>query len=441
MKKYSQFNSLLPYENQYFLYNSYQQKTIFLEEELKELLEAAIHEGIDNLKEVHPSFFDYLVESGFVVDSSFDEVQQVKDISKKIDENTDFFLLTVNPTMNCNFKCWYCYETHIKDSKLGSSVLDSIQSFITKTINKENIKFFSLAFFGGEPLLYFEKNVKPLVEHLKRENDHSNKMIHVSFTTNGYLINQDFIDYFNSVDIKPHLQITLDGYKDEHDKVRFVSKKKGSYDEIVKNIIFLANNEFPVNVRINFTDENLSNSSKIVEDFKEVSEEAKEKYLKFDFHRVWQNNQIDDLDKTLHEIRAQFEIWGLRTNSNNSPNNIQNSCYADKRNSATINYNGDLFKCTARDFLTENRGGYLSEEGDLIWENDYLERRMEAKFSNKPCLSCRIMPLCNGGCSQHAMEYKEANDEYCIYQGDENEKSKIVYTKVEEIINAELQEA
>jgi uncharacterized protein len=110
---------------------------------------------------------------------------------------------------------------------------------------------------------------------------------------------------------------------------------------------------------------------------------------------------------------------------------VTNSCYADKKNSAVINFNGDIFKCTARDFTNVKREGYIDVKGEVIWENDSLNRRLNAKFNNKPCLSCRIMPLCNGGCSQHALDHLGV-DEYCVYSFDEKEKDKIVTLKFEE---------
>ena len=119
-----------------------------------------------------------------------------------------------------------------------------------------------------------------------------------------------------------------------------------------------------------------------------------------------------------------------------TPDNVRSSCYADKRNSAVINYNGDLFKCTARDFTTAKRAGYINESGDLIWEDNYLERRMNTKFKNKPCLSCRLLPICNGGCSQHAMEAEESQTEYCVYYGDDRLKDDIVISKIKSIVEA-----
>jgi uncharacterized protein len=440
--KYSQFNSLIPYQGKYALYNSYENKVIFLDSHLKEILDAAKNEGVNELDNVHPDFYNYLTENNFIVDSNFDEIEKVRVKTKIVDENETSFLLTVNPTMNCNFKCWYCYETHIKDSKLEYSVLDAIKLFINKTLSKEKINFFSLSFFGGEPLLYFKKNVIPLIDHLQIESIKSSKLFSITFTTNGYLVNEDFINYFKAKNIHAHLQITLDGYREEHDKVRFVSKTKGSYSEIVNNIKkLLMNNNFLVTLRINFTSESIHNCFKIVDDFEDIPLYIRKNKLLIDFHRVWQDGQLDGTNLYLDENIEKIKEKGFVTNAIYSADNVANSCYADKRNSATINYNGDLYKCTARDFLTENRVGYLTEEGDLIWENDHLNKRMDSKFQNKPCLSCKIMPLCNGGCSQHALEHLEKGTEYCVFSGDEGEKDKVVTTKIQSILDGIVQEA
>ncbi|MDD2960797.1 MAG: hypothetical protein PHR45_01790 [Muribaculaceae bacterium] len=40
-------------------------------------------------------------------------------------------------------------------------------------------------------------------------------------------------------------------------------------------------------------------------------------------------------------------------------------CYGDLRNSAIVNYNGDIYKCTAVDFAKEQRDGYLSEKAKI----------------------------------------------------------------------------
>lgn len=432
--KYSQFNSILPYGDLYALYNTFEGKVILIEPDLKELRLASEKEGIKSLKAVHPTFYQYLITHGFLVKNALDEVEAVKRISKDVDESLEHFHLTVNPTMNCNFKCWYCYETHVKNSRLQVDIIDKINRFISKRLLEKELKHFSLAFFGGEPLLYFRKNVVPIIEYLLLECRKRRKSYHISFTTNGYLINQEFIDYFLSHDIRCYFQITLDGYRAVHDKVRYVNQRRGSYFKILNNVKQLIRNKFHVRLRINYTDKNLADTYKIAEDIADVDPVAIKHYLLIDYHRVWQNQRIDDLDIVLQRNIDRFREKGFEVNNNFSPNNVTNSCYADKRNSVVINYNGDLYKCTARDFKPDNSVGYLDDEGNLVWRDHHLEKRMNAKFKNPPCLSCRLLPICNGGCSQHALENEGNNEGYCIYSFDEAEKDKVVRTKINETL-------
>ena len=106
-------------------------------------------------------------------------------------------------------------------------------------------------------------------------------------------------------------------------------------------------------------------------------------FLLVDLHRVWQDSKNDGIPKIVDDNIEKIKIVRIPV-IHNSPNNVLESCYADKRNSAVINYNGDIYKCTARDFTSENRAGFLNEEGEFVWENNYLERRMDSNSKNKP---------------------------------------------------------
>jgi uncharacterized protein len=428
--KFSQFNSIVPSENQYVLYNSFQQKVILLVPELYDLLISSIN-SIDKINEYHPVFYQYLVHHKFIVENSADEVKEVITLRNNIDENEKEFILFINPTLNCNFKCWYCYETHIKHSKLDDLIIERIKKFILNIFkNNSVLEIFSLSFFGGEPLLYFKKNVIPIIDYFFVQCKNHRVQPSINFTTNGFLINRGFIDYFKKHDYKPSLQITLDGYKDEHDAVRNTNGISGTYNKIIKNIRLLIENRFFVRVRINYTDKNIHNAVKIINDFLNISQKIKDNYLVFDFQRVWQNKCGSNVDEVLNNTISNFRKRCFNVDFEHSFNNLTDSCYADKRNSVVVNYNGYIYKCTARDFNKKNREGYLDENGYLIWEKNSLEKRMNAKFKNNRCFSCKIFPLCIGGCSQQAIENKGVD--YCIY--DESEKDNIIKDKIEKIL-------
>ena len=76
-----------------------------------------------------------------------------------------------------------------------------------------------------------------------------------------------------------------------------------------------------------------------------------------------------------------------------------------------INYNGDIYKCTANDFLPEKKEGILNSNG-VITYNSLYEKRMKAKYALKPCLECNILPICMI-CTQKRL--KMINEEKCIY--------------------------
>ena len=426
--KYSQFNSVVPYDNEFLLYNSFTNNYLVLMPLLKDLLMAAKEEGVDELKNVHPSFYNALSEGKYLVDNAEDEVEKVKEISKTIDLSDQAYKLTINPTMNCNFKCWYCYETHVKGSRMSKDIISRTNRFVTNTARESNLKHFTLSWFGGEPLLYYEDIVLPIMEHFNKACKEEKIAGGIGFTTNGYLINEAMANSFKEQSVE-HLQITLDGCEEDHDLIRYVSKSRGSYKEIIRNIKLLLRYNIGVTMRINYTLKNIEKCIGILHDISDLST-TERGFLTVDFHRVWQDKGEDEFNLVKTVVNT-FQFAGFGVNSHYAPDNVRNSCYADKKNSATINYNGDVFKCTARDFTTKAREGYIAENGSIVWENDSLNRRLNAKFNNKPCLSCRIMPLCNGGCSQHALDHLGKED-YCVHSFDEREKDKIIISKFEQ---------
>lgn len=105
-------------------------------------------------------------------------------------------------------------------------------------------------------------------------------------------------------------------------------------------------------------------------------------------------------------------------------------CYADKENTVIVNYNGDLFKCTARDFMREKREGVITSEGELIWNTKYSER-MAIKYGNDTCKQCLIYPLCHAGCSQVKMESASLG---CLRGYTEAQKEQVIRTRIDWLI-------
>lgn len=175
-------------------------------------------------------------------------------------------------------------------------------------------------------------------------------------------------------------------------------------------------------MRINYTPENIDSLSSLIDYIVDFADNSTLSLLTVRFHQVWQtteidlSSRIDELIEVLisHGIRALKPIF----------NNVYNPCYADFKNGALINFNGDVFRCTAIDFLNTQRDGFLTSDGEIIWENDSLQRRLDSRINNTACDSCRIQPICNGGCSQKALSALDTKS--CLLGFSEERKDQII---------------
>lgn len=427
--KSSQYNIFFPYNNLVVGYNSLENDYIFIQPELYKIYTKVLSEDISKLERIHPEFWDLLKSKNFIIPIDKDELEEVKKLVHSIDFNSEHYHLMINPTMDCNFRCWYCYETHMKGSKMEEQVIESIKKHIAKKLSSDTVKYLTISWFGGEPLLYFRQVVLPILEFANDYTTEKNISFNSNFTSNGFFINDKMLESWKKLKVDS-IQITLDGHRDRHNKVRHSRGNRGSYDRIIDNIKKCLKSEIYVYCRINISKDTLSeNIYEIINDFSDVPSSERD-FLEFSFHQVWQERT--NLRRDILNIIDKFNKNAFKTQYNMYNDTVRNSCYADKMNHATINYNGDVFKCTARDFKTENREGFLNENGDIEWNEKY-KRRMNIKFKNEICLTCNILPICNGSCSQMALE--KYGSEYCIHSFSEDIKIEIIKNKLEEIFN------
>lgn len=370
--------------------------------------------------------YESFVKGGFIINDNIDEIECVKKMSQEEDLRNDVFMLIVNTTLNCNLTCWYCYEQKSLTSEIKEETLSRIKS-LTANICAD-FKKLHLSFFGGEPLLKFSKTVKPLIEYAESKSNETGCKLYISFTTNGTLLTPNVISYIKNKEV--HFQITVDGDRLSHNKTRCFKNGKGSYDIILKNIFKLLRDHHSVTIRINYTDENIDSAINLINDIKRNTNETDRNHLRIALHQVWQNTSMD-LTEQVEKLKNDFLAAGIKT-SLPLFDNVRSSCYGDKKNSVVVNYNGDLFKCTAIDFMNTKRDGYLDHEGNLIWENGSLNKRLNVKFTNEPCLKCRILPICNGGCSQKHL-YNNGKD-FCVFDFSEKKKDKVILEKFDNYI-------
>lgn len=427
--KYSKYNSILQLSDSLsVLYNSKEDKSIIISNSKTNLLKFSPEQLANQDSEI----YNNLIQINAIVANDKNELQEVIELGKQIENNDEYYKLIINPTMGCNFSCWYCYESHIVGSKMSKSNVDKIIKFIDNILlEKPNLKTFDLAFFGGEPLMYYSKVTRPIIDYYRTKYEiHKNINFEISFTSNGYLLSDIILNHLIEKNDYKHFQITLDGNREEHNQVRVAQKEEGSYDVIIESIRRLLENGLEVVLRVNYTALSAYSVGDILSDISHFTD-ANKRNFSIDFHRVWQDKEeVADIDEFIDSIKESFENSNFRVVRNDIVENFKKPCYADKENEVVINFNGDIYKCTARDFSKENSYGFIDDNGKLNW-NDKIKIWRKLKIQSKACQSCRILPLCGGGCHQINLELLGTDS--CQMGYSEEKKDEIILTRLENL--------
>ncbi|UCH93067.1 MAG: radical SAM protein [Candidatus Aminicenantes bacterium] len=100
--------------------------------------------------------------------------------------------LTFIVTDDCNFNCTYCFQKKEKKT-ITNTTIETAVDFFYPFFNNNKIH---IGFYGGEPLLAYEK-IEHAVLLLLEKNKTGNKKIEFSVTTNGSLLTEKMLDFFN----------------------------------------------------------------------------------------------------------------------------------------------------------------------------------------------------------------------------------------------------
>ena len=416
--KYSKYNYIIHLSNSKLLFNTASDGLIVISPELYSILQNT--ENPDSIGKIHPTFYKSLVDKKFIVENDKDEYQAVLEAIKK-ETDSKCYHITVNPTLACNFRCWYCYQSHIAQSYMNDSILSATLLFIRNVLKDDATERIVLSFFGGEPLLYYNRIVRPIIESSLSYSEEIGKRIDYYMTTNGYLLSQKVVDDLARQNVTVDFQIPIDGDEDTHNKTKFLTNGKGTYDVIKANIFNAVEKGFPVTIRCNYTKDNIKSFKRVADDFKSLSNREN---LELHFHKIWQERENAELSALFQNVIEYVRCTGFKVIDNSGQKGL---CYADKERSITINYDGSLYKCTARDFKDSNRVGFLNESGVPVYNSNY-DKRKNCKYKSTLCRECIIFPICMQTCSQNVLE--SANSNECVGDNSDSNIKKTILSRI-----------
>ncbi|MGM0124417.1 hypothetical protein IGI37_001794 [Enterococcus sp. AZ194] len=323
-------------------------------------------------KSFSSDFIEKLIEKGYLIRENVNENDLLRGLYLETIGSTELELIIL-PTLECNFRCKYCYET-FEDGQMLSSVQEAVVKFVEMNINKYSRVH--VEWFGGEPL-----EGLPVIEYI------SNKIIDIcrkkgkpyssSMTTNGYLLSEKIFRKLLKYKILDY-QLTIDGLKKIHDYQRPLLKGDDStFDKIIENLLSIKKNitrkGFNITIRTNFSKELIQYISFYKEYF--ASRFGEDNRFTFFARPVmdWGGEQIKSFEGHIYQENKM--IHNIYNNIINSSDKLRYTfgeflnpcggvCYASKKNSFVIAPNGLVYKCTL-DFVTnpEAKIGKLIDNG------------------------------------------------------------------------------
>ena len=131
-------------------------------------------------------------------------------------------------TNQCPLACPYCFEDR-DTQKMSFETARATLDFIHRVENVQH----GFTFFGGEPTVEWDSIIVPLIEYSKA----SNQPTRFNMTTNGFLLNQNRIDWL--IENKIEFMYSMDGGKETQNINRPTNRNGESFDVVSQNILYI----------------------------------------------------------------------------------------------------------------------------------------------------------------------------------------------------------
>ncbi|MFZ1780514.1 MAG: radical SAM protein [Enterococcus aquimarinus] len=323
--------------------------------------------------------------------------------------------VTIAPTMECNARCYYCFEKGARRGTMSEMTADKVASFLIEHCTEKKIY---IAWFGGEPLM-----APDIISQISNRLSESGIEIESTVTTNGILLDENMVKNLK-VWNTTRVQITVDGIDDEYNKVkRYTIQCHNPFETIMKNIELTIRSGISVHLRVNYksTDpfkvketmsylhnrfgqnENLYlygvpldlPEIKGYSEFDEKEGEIFLNVLDYSLKRGYENDELnfaalrvsEDYNKALGELML-------------SP--FPAPCFMVNKDRYVIDDAGNLYKCQKHLGKEQFRCGTVFDNVD---KNEIFNYYSTQKVHDDNCVDCKMFPICQGGCNANRLLY------------------------------------
>lgn len=314
--------------------------------------------------------------------------------------------VTLHLTTACNFNCNYCYAS--KNAN-GMSMTDEIAKKSIDFAVHSMANNLGVIFFGGEPLLK-KDIIKKTVTYCKQlESDNHNKFnFHYKITTNGLLLDHEFLKYAS--ENKIIISLSIDGVQESHDLHRITNDGKPTHHIISSKISSLLSYQPYANALMVVSPENVDNYYKSV---KYLIEQGFIYIIaSLNYAGNWTDKHLSKLKKqyqliakyykklTLEEKKFFFSPFEMKLSTHIKGKDILCTDCHLAQTQVSIAPNGDIYPCVQ--FVQDAISNVDFVIGDVFNGFDQERRKqvyLKSQTINHNCDICAIKSRCNYKCS------------------------------------------
>jgi len=410
--KLSYYNHLFECDDRCYLYNVLSTAIV----ELNRATFDAVKEGL--LQDVDEETRAGLVRLGFLVDSDKDELFQYQYFydSVRYERSASVLHFTFIPTYSCNLACPYCLQGGAKAAKtISEGGVDAILKFIANAIkNPRNdvrpAKMYA-TLYGGEPMMA-KAQLAHFCEGAKMLAEEAEIPVEFDMTSNMTLLDDQMIEMIAKYKI--HVQASVDGTREQHDKRRIKYDGTGTYDIIESNLkkLVSAGLRDLITIRLNIDSESVDVAEAT---FAEMTRYSDDVYFAFLTSYKGVNDGYGDKCVTpdcysTMAVRRFNQIVAKHGRKVAQPFGKKAPCAINCENKYWIDCELNVYKCELLVKMPECRVGYLTEDGEFHQEPALYKQMTLSPFSKDKCRSCKMLPLCGGGCPATAYIDKGVRD-------------------------------
>jgi uncharacterized protein len=345
-----------------------------------------------------------LVQSGVLLPNDFDELDALR--GRRHDRRPQGYLgVTIAPTLRCNFRCTYCFERHPSET-MSAETESALCRFIEERATES--AGLGVTWYGGEPLMALDTIVR--VQRFVNElGERLDAPVTREMITNGYLLGTRTIRTLLELGDWNHIQVTIDGVPEVHNRRRPLVSGRGTWNKIVRNCRAALDAGLPLAIRMNVDSTSLLDFQELISLLTGAGilpraslylggvaastpecEHVKEQVLR--------RQQFADAKLKLY---TQLLSAGLSPRVR-LPVAECAVCTADVDNGFVIAPSGLIFKCWEEIAMgPEQAVGHLSEPATAQQQRNAEAWRAYDPLRMTGCLDCPALPVCMGGCPMH----------------------------------------